>query len=91
MLSKLDQNENNVQHLKAQVQYKLTEYTKAAKIYQKLLDTATDDEITDSMTNYLACQASGADESLKVIEDLINKMPNESEKTYELYFNLSQI
>lgn len=43
----------------------------------------------DSMTNYLACQASGADASLKTIDDLINGMPQECDKTYELIFNLS--
>jgi hypothetical protein len=43
------------------------------------------------MTNYLACQASGADASLKTIDDLVNNMPSDCDKTYELIFNLSQV
>lgn len=51
------------------------------------------DEITDITTNFLACQSSMQTSSQKDVHDFMQKYCNDEafEKTYEYYFNLSQV
>ena len=52
-----------------------------------------DDEITDIVTNYLACSTNDEQASTEKINDLLNKYcgSNNENKTYEFFFNLSQV
>ena len=52
-----------------------------------------DDEITDIVTNYLACSTNEEQASTDKVNAIISKYcgSNESDKTYEFFFNLSQV
>ena len=78
----------------SQINYKLSEYDKSVKTYQEILDQDADldqDEVADIATNYLACQSSIGNK--QDVEKFIAKYCESSsfEKTYEFYFNLSQV
>lgn len=84
-------------HLMSQINYKLSEYDKSVATYQEILDDGTNeldqDEVADIVTNYLACQSSNLGSSTQQVEKFISKYCEspQFEKTYEFYFNLSQV
>jgi HD superfamily phosphohydrolase len=49
------------------------------------------DEVADILTNYLACQSSNRAANTKEVESFLSKYSDSFEKTYEYYFNLSQV
>lgn len=80
-------------HLMSQINYKLSEYSKCVKAYQDILEGSNDqDEVADILTNYLACQSNNLEAKSQDIEKFIQRYGEGNfEKTYEFYFNLSQV
>jgi hypothetical protein len=64
----------------------LNEYKQTISNYQELIKKASDDEVSDIVTNLLAC-AANQEESISAIEQLANGLT--FDKTYEYFFNLS--
>jgi hypothetical protein len=86
-----NKDEIKVQHLLSQIQYKLTDYKTSLNIYSDLIKSAQEDEISDLIINILACCSN--DPAIIPTADLVlNNAANTSfEKTYEYFFNLSQV
>jgi hypothetical protein len=64
----------------------LNDYKSSINIYEEVIKKADKDEVSDIITNLLAC-SSNYPEYSEAIQKLINGLA--FEKTYEFYFNLS--
>ena len=61
-------------------------------LYQDLFgETQEDEELSDILTNMLACDSNQDPESIKQVERLVEKTSGEVERTYEFFFNLGQV
>jgi predicted transcriptional regulator len=61
-------------------------------LYQDLFgETQEDEELSDILTNMLACASNQDPESIKQVERLVEKTSGEVERTYEFFFNLGQV
>lgn len=89
-----DKAELRFQFLSASINYKLYEYSKTANVYKNILqrndqDIDTQDK-SDIIVNLLACENCQSGSNLDSILKLIEQQQG-YDKTYEYYFNLSQI
>lgn len=90
MATDADVCEQQIQHLKAQIQYKLFQYPKAMATYESVLKTdLSSEDIIDILTNYLACQSSVDAVDLEKLENTLDNF--KADKSYEYFFNLSQV
>lgn len=66
----------------------MTDYKSSINIYEDVIRKADKDEVSDIVTNLLACASNYPDYT-----DAVNKLINALafDKTYEFYFNLSQV
>jgi translation initiation factor 2B subunit (eIF-2B alpha/beta/delta family) len=89
----------------SQIKYKLSDYQASMKNYVEILQQDKDggdqigeenlegNEIMDIITNYLACESAIGKSSVQEIQNLVDTYcsRDDVEKTYEFFFNLSQV